>query len=637
MAASIVKRVGVAARGGDEHHSRKRLVEDQQKFLAHVRSGLEPQAALVLVGRKQDTLRDWIKDQKFSTALEDAQAEGSQALAVVAEAGGKENVDYATFSREFLNLQVFPHHQSWVDVLEGREPSWLHPSMTYEPGNPKRLLVNVPPEHAKSTVMTVGYPTYRLAMDPNVRIAIVSQTQQRAKEFLFAIKQRLTEEPWAKLQQVYGPPGGWKATADQWTQDRIYLSRTSGDPNPTVQALGIGGQIYGARLDLIILDDIVGTGNAHEWEKQLNWLQKMVITRLGPTGMLLVAGTRVASVDLYKELRNPDHWSGGRAPFSYLAMPAVLEFAEKREDWVTLWPKSDRPWDGADEAWMSEPDENGHYPKWDGRTLFMRRSEVSPSTWALVYQQQDVEEDAVFPLPAVNASINRMRKPGPLKPGAPGHPHDGQWVTLIGLDPAMAGKTAAVAYAVDRLSGKRLVLDVHNMSDPTPQKIRALIEDWVEKYHPLELRVEINAFQKAFSLDDDLRDWLMRKGVQFREHFTGKNKWDVNFGVASMASLFGYMRDGKHEGNNLLELPDQTNEHVKALVQQLITWKPDTKNATDCVMALWFCEIRAKELIQSNYARSTHLPNKWVTPRRAEQQTVVNLDQLASEQRVIYI
>ena len=627
----------MGARSGAEHHGRKKLLEDQGKFLTHVRSGLEPVRALTLVGRRPETLRKWVTDKKFAAALEDAQAEAAQALAVVSELGGKENVDYATFSREFLNLQVFPHHQSWIDVLEGREPSWLHPSMTYEKGSPKRLLVNVPPEHAKSTVMTVGYPTYRLSMDPNIRIAIVSQTQLRAKEFLFAIKQRLTEEPWAKLQQVYGPPGGWKDTSDQWTQDRIYLSRTSGDPNPTVQALGIGGQIYGARLDLIILDDIVGTGNAHEWEKQLNWLQKMVITRLGPTGMLLVAGTRVASVDLYKELRNPDHWAGGRAPFTYLAMPAVLETAERREDWVTLWPKSDRPWDGADEPWMIEPDENGHYIKWDGRTLFQRRSEVSPSTWALVYQQQDVEEDAVFPLPAVNASINRMRKPGPIRPGVPGHPTDGQWVTLIGLDPAMAGKTAAVAYAVERQSGKRLVLDVHNMSDPTPQKIRALIEDWVVKYQPLELRVEINAFQKAMSLDDDLRDWLMRRGVQFREHFTGKNKWDVNFGVASMASLFGYMRDGRHEGNNLLELPDQSNEHIKALVNQLITWKPDTKNATDCVMALWFCEIRAKELVASNYARSTHVPNRWVNRRREEQRMVVNLDELAAEQHVVYI
>ena len=30
-------------------------------------------------------------------------------------------------------------------------------------------------------------------------------------------------------------------------------------------------------------------------------------------------------------------------------MPAVLEFAEDQKDWKTLWPKSDRPWQGSDE------------------------------------------------------------------------------------------------------------------------------------------------------------------------------------------------------------------------------------------------------------------------------------------------
>lgn len=621
----------MAAKGGTEHHFTKAREEKKVSLIAKVAAGAGVPEATAMCGVKPEQLKKWLsEDARFAARLEDAVAEGSAAITRALGPSGDKRIDYATFSKEFLGLKVFPHHQSWIDVLEGREPSWLHPSMTYESGNSKRLLVNVPPEHAKSTVMTVGYPTYRLCMDPNIRIAIVSQTQLRAKEFLFAIKQRLTEEPWAKLQQVYGPTGGWKSTADQWTQDRIYLSRTSGDPNPTVQALGIGGQIYGARLDLIILDDIVGTGNAHEWEKQLNWLQKMVITRLGPTGMLLVAGTRVSSVDLYKELRNPDHWAGGKAPFTHLAMPAVLEFAERKEDWVTLWPAAEQPWDGADEDWMLEPDENGMFPKWDGRTLHQRRSEVSPSTWALVYQQQDIEDDAVFHPLVVSAATNRMRKPGPIKMGAPGHPRDGQWITLIGMDPAMTGNSGFIAYAVERRTGKRMVLDAFNMSDPNPQKIRQKIEEWTVKYSPMELIIEINAHQKSYALDQELNQWLANYGVKLKPHFTGKNKWDTNFGVAGMSGLLGTMRDGKATGDNLLELPDNTNEHIKALTQQMITWKAGTRNPTDVLMALWFCELRAKELINSNRSRQTHVPNRWATRRNIEQQYAVSLNEVVA-------
>lgn len=627
----------MAARAGGEHHKARAVRELKDRVLAHVASGLDVDAALATVGRRRDTLRYWMADSRFASDLEAASSKGARLIEQTL-ADGKEAVDFETFSREFMDTQVFPHHQNVVDALEGRQPSWLHEAMIFEPGNPKRILVNMPPEHAKSTVVTVNYATYRICMNPNIRIVIVSQTQTRAKEFLYSIKQRLTEEAWAKMQMVYGPAEGFKKTADQWTADRIYLQRDSGEKDPTVQAIGMGQQIYGTRADLIILDDVVTTSNAHEWEKQLNWLQKMVITRVGATGMLVVVGTRVSSVDLYKEIRNPDHWSGGRSPFTYLAMPAVLNFHDKREKWETLWPKSDRPWDGADESWMLEPDDNGHYVKWDGRTLFQRRSEVNPSTWALVYQQQDVEEDAVFPPLLVNDCVNRMRKPGPLNPGAPGHPRGGQWATIIGLDPAMSGKTAAVAYAFERETGERLVLDVHNMSEPNPAKIRALLEEWVGRFNPIEVRVEINAFQKALSLDDDLRQWLASRGCQLREHFTGKNKWDTNFGVAGMAGLFGSLRDGKPQGNGIIELPDpQSNEHIKALINQLITWKPDTRNPTDCVMALWFCELRVRELTQQSKFRTTHIPNRWATARNTMNQNIVNLDELAAEQHIIYM
>lgn len=316
-------------------------------------------------------------------------------------------------------------------------------------------------------------------------------------------------------------------------------------------------------------------------------------------------------------------------------MPAVLEFDDKPEKWKTLWARSDRPLDGADEFDDPElltPDENGHFVKWDGKRLFDRRSEVSPSTWALVYQQQDVEEDAIFPLPVVNGSINRMRKVGKLNFSAPGHPNPaGSWFVIMGLDPAISGKTAMVVLAVNRETHKRYVLDVYNMAESTPQKIDSLIKEWVVEYQPQELRIEINAYQKAFALDSDLRMWLASRGTALREHFTSKNKWDVNYGVAAMSSLFGSTRDGKFNKDNLIEIPDNSNEHVKALVNQLITWKADTRGPTDCVMALWFCEIRAKELIQQSNFRTAHASNKWATRRNVAMQGVINLDEMAME------
>jgi hypothetical protein len=197
----------------------------------------------------------------------------------------------------------------------------------------------------------------------------------------------------------------------------------------------------------------------------------------------------------------------------------------------------------------------------------------------------------------------------------------------MGLDPAMSGNTAAVVMTVDRNTRKRYVLDVINMTDPTPAKIRDLIDDWVEKYQPQELRIEINAHQKAYALDDDLRSFLASVGVRFSSQFTGKNKWDTSFGVAAMSGLFGTMRNGVHQDDNLIELPSQDgSEGIKALIQQLITWKPDTKGKTDCVMALWFCELRAKEIIGNSSINQSHVVNRWATRKQLEQRFVMNVN-----------
>jgi hypothetical protein len=598
----------------------KRLV------LEYVGSGIGVNQAMSMVNRQSGTLRQWLnRDPVFARNLEDARQQGASRELD----GDKYDIEFAEFSKKFLNSSIFPHQQNWVDVLEGRDPSWLHPSMVYEPADPTRLLINVPPEHAKSTTITVNYSTFKVCMEPdNTRIIVISKTLTKAQEFVYSIKQRLTHPMWAKLQATYAPPGGWREDADSWKANAITLSRTSTEKDPTIQALGIGGQVYGARANLIILDDCVTGANAHEWEKQLEWIQKEVVTRLDDEGILLIVGTRFAATDLYREIRNPKHWSNGKSPFTYFSMPAVLETAENPKDWVTLWAKTDQK-----SGTKKEPDADGLYSKWDGPALYRRRGEVTPTTWALVYQQQDVQEDSIFRPVLVQGSVNGARKAGPLRFGAVGHPPKSDFYTIMGIDPAMSGKTAAVMMAFDRRTQVRHILDVYNMEDPNPQKIRALMEDWVNKYSPNELRVEINAHQKAYALDEELNQWLASRGIQFRSHFTGKNKWDIDFGVASMAALFGTERDGKYQDDALIELPSsEGNEHVKSLINQLITWAPGVKKtqATDCVMALWFCEIRVKELIQQMGFAQSHNYNKYATRAGIRQRGVVNLDELAA-------
>jgi len=405
----------------------------------------------------------------------------------------------------------------------------------------------------------------------------------------------------------------------------------------------MGGQIYGSRASLIVLDDCVTLANANEWPKQMDWVRQEVASRLGPGGQLLVVGTRVAPIDLYSELRNPEHYTDGVLPWSYLSMPAVLEYADDPEDWLTLWPVSDEPFIDSD-----QPDSNGDYPRWTGKRLASVRNEVGPRKWSLVYQNQDVEEDATFDAVAVRGSVNGSRQAGPLEAGHRGHPEntDG-FYTVCSMDPAVAGNTAAVAYSVNRYTGERYVLDVRVMAGPTPAMIRDLIREMTDVYRPHEWIIEANAFQGFLVYDEDLNQYLANKGIVLKPHHTNSNKQDPDFGVASMSGLFGTIAMGpsntrSHQGDNLVELPSTHTHGVKMLVEELISWSPavKTKNRRqDTVMALWFAELRARELISgSKKASYFGGGNRFLADRDRERQMVVNLDEyFAAEQSAAWI
>lgn len=614
----------------------------KRAMLKLVAEGSSVRGAAKAVGVSQDRWYRWQQaDPGFAAEAEralsvrDARLEmrGTITGDYTKVGSGDAQISFEDFRLKYLGSQTFDHQRNLMAVMQGTTPPWLHPSMSYEKGEPNFVLVNIPPEHAKSMTISIDYPTWQVATKPNSRGMLVSKTQVKAKEFLYAIKQRLTHPRYQEMQVAYGPPEGYEKTADAWQADTIYLGgavRDSSEKDPTLQALGIGGQIYGARADYIIIDDAITLANAHEYEKQIRWIQQEVLTRLGPNGLLLVVGTRVDAMDFYRELVNPDRYPSGTSPWTVLRMPAVLEFADDPKDWVTLWPKSDQPWPGD----SLEPDADGLYPRWDGGHLHRRRGMLDPKTWSMVYQQQDVSVDSVFPAELVRSCVNKMRKTGPLLPGAPGHPDTTTAVTVVaGLDPAIAGDMGVVVMAVDRNTKKRWVLTALKVTNPTPRQIRDTIFSVTDEYKVTEWRMEKNAFQGYLTQDEDLRMQLASRGVIIREHHTGSNKWDVDYGVASMAPLLGNLGiDGKPARDNLLHLPSTESEGVKALVEQLITWSPSTRNKTDMVMALWMAEIRARE-IASEWGRlgGTHMPNRYLSPYSLQQRATVNLDEIAAQ------
>ena len=85
--------------------------------------------------------------------------------------------------------------------------------------------------------------------------------------------------------------------------------------------------------------------------------------------------------------------------------------------------------------------------------------------------------------------------------------------------------------------------------------------------------------------------------------------------------------------NNLLELPRADNEHIKALIEQLITWSAGTKNKQDGPMALWFAETQMRDYInQAGAYGGSFVKNPYATRHQLASRRVVNLEEYSQLQ-----
>lgn len=569
------------------------------------------------VGRSKETYRDWRKNDAQFRASVDRVREQLR-TGVVADTAVP---DFPEFCERYLKPLPLHHLRAW-DVLCGREPRDWHDSMKLvwgsvdTEGTTKSIIINFPPDHAKSTVWNVQYAIWSICKNPDVRIAIVSKTREMAMKFLSQIKFVLgNPQLFPDLHAAFSPDGGWKSDdkADglSWRQNLIYVKgREQAEKDPTVEALGIGGHIYGARFDKIILDDIEDFSSAGMYETHADLIGQDIYSRLDKShGELIILGTRVGVMDIYRWLRDEATDEDGEASYTYFAQPAILENEHSHSDeWKVLWPE-----------------------RLSAKMIAKAKAKMTDKRrFAFVYQQSDVPDEATFPAEAIQGSVNRQRYHGPMQGHVPGHRDkgmDGLYV-IASWDPASsAGRNAFIVYAVDRETKHRFVLDVWIKKGAVPRETIQLLKDWTMKYNVREWRIEKNAVQQFITQLPEIRDFLTGHGCILREHQTTANKWDANMGVeGTLVPLFLSCVDDvsgrlvqRKQGAGLISLPSPAkNKHVAELMSHLSAWEPNNpKLVQDGVMALWFAELAAIRYLRAGQQGNGHVNQSKYTTRRS--------------------
>jgi hypothetical protein len=606
MAKVVVKRLNTA--------------DAKSAVVGHIANGLKVADAMARVGRTEKTYQGWMyNDKDFNARITRVRDElrGAPRPDVAAERDAARQLDFVTWRKRFIHRDTPWHHKVWIDALDGKTeydiPAFAQGSVVVDIRDTKRMVINCPPNHGKTQTL-IDYITYRLCLDPNFRIGIISKRKENAADALYQIRQRLTSNQFEELQAAYAPPGGFRPEKGEgaFGANKLFLAgRTSDQKDPNVEALGIGTQIYGRRFNMVLMDDCIVGENAHDFEKQIRWLETEVENRV-KNGNIVIIGTRLAAVDMYSQLRVDDRYISGQTPWSYIKMPMVLHYADDPKDWVTLWPLSSTPWDTADDP--KDP-ETGLYIAWNGPACAKVRGSKPPNVWSLVYQQEDVPDDATFHPDCIKGSEDGRRMPGPLKAGAWGHPPQGGegMYTVAAIDPSVEGDAFIVVGKIDRATGDRWIENAYVQNQPSVTWIKETMKAVVLEYGVQTFVVEKNGFQGFLAFDSEMIAWMNAHGCRMQDHLTGQQKHDPVFGVASLAPLFGYRErrsgGGKYEfvqGSNKIQLPRvEGHAGMIALTEELVTWRPHvrgTKLIQDGPMALWMFDLQARTLLGDTLA-----------------------------------
>lgn len=154
----------------------------------------------------------------------------------------------------------------------------------------KKLIINMPPRHGKSEIISCYFPAWYLLRNPNHRVILASYQSSLAKQWSRRIRDLFIQYSGEYFDLAVNP--------DVRAADNFLIDGAEGG----LLAVGANGSITGRGADLLIIDDPIK--NDREAfspvmrDNLWNWFNATAFTRLEPNGIILVVMTRWHRDDL---------------------------------------------------------------------------------------------------------------------------------------------------------------------------------------------------------------------------------------------------------------------------------------------------------------------------------------------------
>ena len=181
----------------------------------------------------------------------------------------------------------------------------------------------IPTHNSKSAMITLAYPLWLLAHNPNLNILIINAEAGLSEKFGIDLRESVLE---------YGELFGFKLSDVKHAKNYLMFEDLNGNLlNGSIRLVGSGGSITGHDADYIILDDpykgfddIVPS----QLDKKIDWFNTIVEQRIEPHTRLIILHTKWSNNDIQGYLYRKQH-----DKYRWISFPAITKKGEP------LWPQ----------------------------------------------------------------------------------------------------------------------------------------------------------------------------------------------------------------------------------------------------------------------------------------------------------
>lgn len=667
------------------HKSTAKKLANQEAFLEAYAQSPNIETAAKQAGMAASSLTNWLAtDSAFATVYRELRKSKS------AQANRQRKVAKAHYGLMYDHARDLPDKGTfaeWRRRYIGR-PVSVHQIELVEAYEDRSNLVIfslLPPGSGKDT--TAGdFLLYEVCNDRDHRAAWVMRGETFARRRVAErLDPYLTDErtyvnappgpdctqPTENLITDYGPFKFKKGMVDSdgqhmepttWTKQEIYFLK-SGAPeaDPNLWATGMEGQMYGSRIDTLVMSDVFDRENQltpTKRESQYAWVMGTALSRLDESGRLIILGTRCLPGDNYERLMTTmvgeaavvyqgRHYTKYANGVAVVVMPAI-EFDDEGEE-KSYWPErfpldSQYELPDGERVPVKDADHAALSNEYGGRVKRIRGlreiRDRDRDLFDTMYQQNPpAEVTGDFTDVVLDAPNDHTRTFGVYRP------HE---LIVVGADPARTAGAAWVAWGIDRDAGTITLIDYFYGEKLGIMGLKSkLVIQPVTLYNPVWYCYEVN--REAAVVDDpEIQRVFKDFSVNLHRHFThsaNRNASGRGTSVIGVPSLSFYMR------SKIIRWPSMTADdrnRMETVKDHFKVW--DRKEALglkraalksfpdDLAMAAWIGFVKALEILErqsgGTYRQAMPIPpsvqRKWdrMVARNDEKRRIKDADRL---------